>query len=62
MIAKASASFWPCPKNAGAEPIPPKLPQPSATRGIVRAELPSGRLFSRAAIIRRRCQELPSAH
>src|SRR2546430_390946 len=28
MIAKASASFSPWPKSSGAEPIPPKLPQP----------------------------------
>ena len=31
MIANASSSAIPCPKNSGAEPMPPKLPQPSAT-------------------------------
>ena len=30
MIANASSRLSPCPKNAGVEPIPPKLPQPSA--------------------------------
>ena len=38
----ASCSFWPWPKNAGAEPTPPKFPQPSAIRGIVWSERPSG--------------------
>src|SRR3954452_21005526 len=33
MIARASSSVEPLPKKAGAEPIPPKLPQPSARRG-----------------------------
>src|SRR4051794_27209109 len=33
MIARASSSFWPLPKNAGADPMPPKLPHPSARRG-----------------------------
>ena len=39
----ACSSVRPWPKNAGAEPMPPKLPQPSAIRGIVFPELPSGR-------------------
>ena len=30
MIANASSSAMPCPKNAGDEPMPPKFPQPSA--------------------------------
>ena len=35
MIARASSSVVPWPKNAGAEPMPPKLPQPSESRGQV---------------------------
>src|SRR4051794_29667722 len=31
MIAKASSRLSPRPKKAGAEPMPPKLPQPSTT-------------------------------
>src|SRR3954453_9769772 len=30
MIANASSCSMPCPKNSGAEPTPPKLPQPSS--------------------------------
>src|SRR5579862_9002986 len=30
MIANASSFGMPCPKNSGAEPMPPKFPQPSA--------------------------------
>ena len=37
MIARASSSLFPLPKNAGDEPTPPKLPQPSETRGGVTA-------------------------
>jgi len=42
MSAKAVSGDRPWPKNAGADPTPPKLPQPRAIRGIVRPEPPSG--------------------
>src|SRR5689334_9141012 len=46
----ACSSLRPWPKNAGAEPMPPKLPQPSAILGMVLPELPSGRCsISRAS-------------
>src|SRR5947208_2467317 len=32
MIANADSSDSPCPKSSGADPIPPKLPQPSTIR------------------------------
>src|ERR671930_873727 len=32
MIENASASVSPCPKNSGAEPMPPKLPHPRTMR------------------------------
>src|SRR6478752_7763009 len=37
MIANASPSGMPWPKNAGAEPMPPKFPQPRLTRPNVTA-------------------------
>jgi len=37
MSASAWSSVSPAPKNSGAEPIPPKLPQPSAILGTVTA-------------------------
>jgi hypothetical protein len=43
MIAKASSSLSPWPKNAGAEPIPPKFPHPSAMREISIPVFPSVR-------------------
>src|SRR6266545_1614463 len=43
MMRRASSSLSPCPKNAGAEPIPPKLPQPRTMRGSSRPVPPSGR-------------------
>ena len=36
MSANACSFVSPCPKNAGAEPMPPKLPQPSTTGGTTR--------------------------
>jgi len=51
MSASAWSSVRPLPKNSGAEPIPPKLPQPSAILGIVRAERPSGRSPTSVALI-----------
>src|SRR5271168_595548 len=39
----ASGSLSPWPNSPGAEPTPPKLPQPSATRGIVSPLRPSRR-------------------
>src|SRR3954470_11296138 len=39
----ACVSFSPMPKNAGAEPMPPKLPQPSPSREIRRPVDPSRR-------------------
>jgi hypothetical protein len=55
--ASISSSAWswfsPWPKNSGAEPTPPKLPQPSAIRETVRADRPGGRLVSSASLIRR---------
>ena len=47
----AWSSLSPWPKNSGAEPTPPKLPQPSAIRGIVRAERPSGRSAGSVSLI-----------
>jgi hypothetical protein len=50
--ANASSSDWPRPKNAGAEPTPPKLPQPSMIRGTCMPEAPSGRRgISRRVVI-----------
>src|SRR5215472_301058 len=37
MSSSASSSVSPAPKNSGAEPIPPKLPHPSAILATVRA-------------------------
>ena len=34
MSSNACSFVSPCPKNAGADPMPPKLPQPSTTGGI----------------------------
>ena len=34
MSVNASSFVSPFPKNAGAEPMPPKLPQPRTTGGI----------------------------
>ena len=42
MIAAASSSDSPWPKNAGDEPIPPKLPQPRMMRETRTPVLPSG--------------------
>ena len=39
----ACASFSPIPKNAGADPMPPKLPQPRPSREILRPVDPSRR-------------------
>ena len=59
--ASISSSAWsslsPWPKNSGAEPIPPKLPQPSAIRETVRAERPSGRLVSSVSLTGQGCHE-----
>ena len=41
MTANACASSRPWPKNSGAEPMPPKFPQPSAIRGAVTSERPT---------------------
>ncbi len=41
MIAAASSSDSPCPKNAGDEPIPPKLPQPRMMRETRAPVVPS---------------------
>src|SRR5690349_4953975 len=41
--ANASSRLRPCPNSSGAEPMPPKFPHPSATRGTVSSERPSGR-------------------
>ncbi len=43
MIANASSSLSPWPKNSGAEPMPPKLPQPSAMRETWSPVLPRER-------------------
>src|SRR5207237_8532347 len=45
MIANASASDSPWPKKAGAEPIPPKLPQPSTIR---ESSIPDSPTFRRS--------------
>src|SRR5215471_15396317 len=62
--ASISRSAWsslsPWPKNSGAEPTPPKLPQPSATRETVMAERPSGRLVVSISLISRSCRECSS--
>ena len=54
--ASISSNAWssvsPWPKNSGAEPTPPKLPQPSATGGITRPELPTGRLVASVIVMR----------
>src|SRR5213076_1529880 len=34
---KACSWLSPCPKSAGAEPMPPKLPQPTITGGYARS-------------------------
>src|SRR3954452_4443450 len=47
MRANAPSSSMPWPKNSGAEPTPPKLPQPSMIRGTARPERPSGRVSLR---------------
>jgi hypothetical protein len=39
--AAACASFSPLPKKAGADPTPPKFPQPSASRDTFRPVDPS---------------------
>src|SRR5882762_3729171 len=41
--AKASSSFSPLPKNSGADPIPPKFPQPRPRREMRRPVVPSRR-------------------
>ena len=41
MIAAASSSDSPCPKNAGDEPMPPKLPQPRMIRETRAPVVPS---------------------
>ena len=38
--ANASSRLSPCPKKAGADPIPPKFPQPSASRETATPDLP----------------------
>ena len=43
MSANAPFSALPWPKNSGAEPTPPKLPQPSTIRGTSSPVSPSGR-------------------
>src|SRR4051812_44915267 len=59
MSANAPSSLVPWPKNSGAEPTPPKLPQPSMIRGTSRPERPSGRVSISACATRcggRRCR------
>src|SRR5262249_40943872 len=41
--AMACCSFSPIPKNAGAEPMPPKFPQPSPSREILSPVVPRRR-------------------
>src|SRR5205823_407580 len=49
MIAAASSSLSPPPKNSGADPIPPKLPQPRMIRETSKPLWPSARVsISRA--------------
>ncbi len=43
MIAKASSSLSPWPKKAGAEPIPPKFPQPRMRRPSSRSRFHASR-------------------
>src|SRR3954464_13868804 len=42
MISRASSSVFPLPKNAGADPMPPKLPQPSERRVTRASGIPTG--------------------
>ena len=49
MIRKASSCGIPCPKNAGAEPTPPKLPQPRMIRETAIPLRPSSRRVDHAA-------------
>src|SRR5438067_6386964 len=51
MIANASASSSPRPKSSGAEPIPPKLPQPRPTLESSRPVPPSRRYSTRGAYL-----------
>src|SRR5215469_8246981 len=49
MSSNAWSSVSPPPKNSGADPTPPKLPQPSATGGISAPATPAGLRFASAA-------------
>ena len=62
MISNASSSEFPCPKNAGAEPMPPKLPQPSETRGarLIRQSVVSSLRSSQSSGKKRLWISLPS--
>src|SRR2546421_6203990 len=50
MIANASSRDSPWPKNAGAEPIPPKLPQPRTSRETSMPVPPSARRSTRGRL------------
>ena len=50
MMACASASVSPAPKNAGDEPMPPKLPQPRMTARNLDPAAPEGTVFHAAML------------
>ena len=50
MIRNASSSEIPCPKNSGAEPTPPKFPQPRMTRETAIPLRPSSRVSTKAIL------------
>src|SRR3990170_7043509 len=54
MIANADSLVSPCPKKAGAEPMPPKLPQPRTIRDTAMPLPPSGRSSTDPILVRRR--------
>ena len=54
MIRNATSFAIPWPKNAGEEPTPPKLPQPSTTRVTATPLRPSSRVSTRPILLRAR--------